>query len=163
MRIKSPEYLLQEIPEKILTLDEWASLVYFLLNTLSDHFGQAFNIIAADTVDEESFSCWIHSSKSFGGPLSLMWLGKLGMETIGDERIPHVSATLFLFSQDKRLNIPNYESSYFYLSYEHSHKNKGKWELGEWLEDIYGEYDYIDGTFFTKKISSNNINSSTDE
>ncbi len=133
-------------PDYRWTKDEFSRIIHDLVKSLSDYLQQPIEILdetlQASIVDEESFCCSICSGTYLGGPLAVAWEGRLGMEPINGK--PSVSASLFLFSQNKRLSVVNQEGSYIELVYEMSEGDNGSWRSLGWLEDIYGEYKGID-------------------
>jgi len=128
------------------TKEEFSAIIEHLVNTLSEYLQQQIEIvdktIEESIVDNESFCCCIRSAASFGGPLSIAWEGRLGMEAI--EGKPLVSVSLFLFSHNKRLNIVGQQGSYVDLVYGRHNSGRGGWHFQGWEEDVYGEYEDID-------------------
>jgi hypothetical protein len=128
------------------TKEEWSGIVDYLVKTLEDYLQQGIDIvddtIETSIVDNEALCCSIRSAVSFGGSLAVAWEGRLGMELIEDK--PCVSASIFLFSLNKRLNVAGQGGSYLELIYEQSDNGNGGWRSLGWMEDIYGEFENID-------------------
>lgn len=127
--------------------EEWSAIIDYLVKTLENYLQQKIEItdesIEASIVDDEAICCSIRSASSFGGILNITWEGRLGMELI--EGKPSISASLFIFSNNRRLVVAGHEEgSYVELVYEQLENNKGNWCSLGWLEDIYGEFKYID-------------------
>ncbi|EDX77568.1 hypothetical protein MC7420_2892 [Coleofasciculus chthonoplastes PCC 7420] len=142
----SIEQKLWQIPMKVnSTKEDFSEIIIFLISKLSDYLQQQIEIIdktiEESIVDEESFCCCIRSARSLGGPLTIAWEGRLGMEPIEGKAC--VSASLFLFSQNNRLAVTGQESSYLELVYEPSDNSEGRWRSQGWLEDVYGEFESI--------------------
>ncbi len=128
--------------------EEFSVFIEHLLRTLSDYLQQQIEkideTIEESIVDDESFCCCIRSASSFGGPLAVAWEGRMGMEPVGDKGKPWVSASLFLFSHNKRLAVTEQKGSYIELVYEPNDNGKGCWRFLGWEEDIYDEFEGID-------------------
>lgn len=123
--------------------EEWSAIIDYLVKTLENYLQQKIEItdesIEASIVDDEAICCSIRSASSFGGILNIAWEGRLGMELI--EGKPSISASLFIFSNNRRLVVAGHEEgSYVELVYEQLENNKGNWRSLGWLEDIYGEF-----------------------
>lgn len=143
----SIEQKIWQIPvETQRTREDWSAIVNYLVKTLENYLQQQVDIvddtIEASIVDNEALCCSIRSAGSFAGSLAVAWEGRLGMEMIEDK--PCVSASLFLFSCNKRLTVAGQRGSYVELIYEQSDNGNGGWCSLGWMEDIYGEFENID-------------------
>jgi hypothetical protein len=124
------------------TEEEWNRLVEHLLQSLSAFLRQQIVLIEREVLDSEALFCRIRSAATIGGPLSIGWEGRLGLEVI--EGQSHVSVSLFLFSQGRRLSAALQAGSYLELVYERTSDGTGQWRSDGWQEDIYDEYRFID-------------------
>ncbi|MCI2416235.1 hypothetical protein MOQ72_02265 [Saccharopolyspora sp. K220] len=88
--------------------------------------------------DDKTFSCMIRSRPPKQDGFGLCWEGILGMEPI--EGHLHASASIFMYSQNRRVAIEGHDSSYFEIEYEGDVDQGGNWVSRGWIEDALGEY-----------------------
>ena len=121
---------------------DWSAIAEYLRVRLEEYLGQPVQMGDVDVVDHEALSCSIRCIQPIGGPLHVQWRGILGTEII--EGIPHVSATLFLFSRGRRLQVKGLEGSTVELIFSRGDEDSGYWEFVGWESDVYGEWEGID-------------------
>ena len=80
---------------------DWSIIIEHLVTSVGEYLQQQAVIMSSEVVDNEALFCRIRSASQFCGPLALAWEGRLGIDIIEDK--PYVSASIFLFSQRKRL------------------------------------------------------------
>lgn len=125
-----------------LSSEEWSAIADRLVETLGDYLQQRVLLVDAAVIDGEALSCSIRSARPIGGPLALAWEGRLGTETI--DGTPHVSASLFLFSQATRLAVAGQRGSYIELVFEATDGGGGRWQSLGWMQDVYREFESVD-------------------
>ena len=91
----------------------------------------------------EGFCVDIWSPAPLLGILALSWKGILGGQVLNDGRKLDISATLFLYSQKKKL-VTKEGASFLELVYEKDDSGDGNWRIDGWLKDVYYEYEFFD-------------------
>jgi hypothetical protein len=134
-------------PEKPLLKQDCEEIINYLFGSLKDYLKLPIEIIEPSAIDLNSFCCTFRSTP-LGGPLRLTFLGIMGMQLIGETSIPNVQATIFLFSQGKRLVLSEPLRSIFELVYERIDDISGAWRTLGWDQDEFGEYEEIDENEF---------------
>jgi hypothetical protein len=121
---------------------QWRETAVYLGERLRDFLG--FEVIAEPMtlLEFDAFSCGLHGGAAFGGVLQLEWCGVLGMEPIDGRS--HVSASLFLFSQRRRLRLAGQLGSSLELVFERRDDGPGQWVSLGWHDDVYGEYEGVE-------------------
>jgi hypothetical protein len=83
--------------------ERWRIKLNELVESLSQFLQSPIKVIDASAVGEDAFSCYFRSALPRAGVLAITWEGLLRHEPI--EGRPSTSASLFLFSQRKRLTV----------------------------------------------------------
>ncbi len=89
-------------------------------------------------------SCRIRSLATFGGALQTEWSGILRMQTVDGQ--PQITASLFLFSRGRRLQLAGQLGSSLELIFEPPARGGGgpRWVVLGWQEDLFGEYEDLE-------------------
>jgi len=124
------------------TEEVWSAIIQHLVSALGDYLQQEVKLLEKSVIDGEALWSRIRGASTFGGVFAVGWEGRLGMEII--ENKPFVSASVFLFSQGRRLSVSGQAGSYLELVYERADNGEGRWRSLGWLEDIYDEFASID-------------------
>lgn len=118
--------------------EQWQVKLNDLVESLGQLLETPVRVIEASAVGEDSFSSYIRSALPPKGVFGITWEGLLGQELI--EGRPHISASLFLFSQGKRLTVYGDTGGSIELIYEESESGRVGWRSVGWAEDTFGEY-----------------------
>ncbi len=128
------------------TSEEWSKIIDHLVHSLSTHLKQAVisPTKSADeaVIDKEALCLPVRSATISSDPFAISWTGTLGLEIIDGK--PYVSASLFLFSQGRRLSVVRGHGSVLELVYEFDSNGVGDWRDRGWEADEFGEYDDYD-------------------
>lgn len=118
---------------------DWSAIIPYLLSRLSGYLGHEATLESVLLHEDDAFCCAIEGRIALGGAFSIEWTGRLGMQPI--EGAPHVSATLFLFSRKRRLQLEGHSGSVLELQFEPREHDAGEWVSHGWHEDVYGEWE----------------------
>lgn len=119
---------------------QWVDVSTYLVDRLAECLGIELGSSLV-TVVADGFACRVRGGFATGGMLQLEWYGGLGMERIRGRS--HVSASLFLFSQGRRLSIAGQQRSRLGLVFVPG-RDGGWWSSEGWQDDVRGEYDDAD-------------------
>jgi hypothetical protein len=120
---------------------QWREVAVYLGERLREFLGFEVRVEPMTLLELDAFSCRLRGGAAFGGALQLEWSGVLGMEPIEDQS--HVSASLFLFSQRRRLQLAGQLGSSLELVFERREDGPGQWINLGWHDDVYGEYEGV--------------------
>jgi hypothetical protein len=122
--------------------EQWISIVEYVLEQLQFFLNLPIEHESLEGNVGEGFSLNIWSQTLLLGPLALSWKGILGGQILNNSRL-NISATLFLYSQKKKL-VTKEGASLLELVYEKDDFGNGNWQLDGWLKDVYYEYEFFD-------------------
>jgi hypothetical protein len=118
---------------------DWSVIIPYLISRLSSYLGHEATLASVLLREDDAFCCAIEGRIALGGAFSIEWTGRLGMQPIEGGR--HVSATLFLFSRKRRLQLEGHSGSMLELQFEPREHGAGEWVSHGWHEDLYGEWE----------------------
>lgn len=118
---------------------DWSAIIPYLISRLSGYLGHEVSLESVLLHEADAFCCAIEGRVALGGAFSIEWTGRLGMQPV--EGSPHVSATLFLFSRKRRLQLDGHNGSMLELQFEPRAQSAGEWVSHGWHEDLYGEWE----------------------
>ena len=118
-------------------------IIDYLLARLSDYIKQPLELVGDNWMHETAFSATFRGAVAPQAPFRITFVGPLGMQTIGDESIPHASASLFLFGDHHRLSAGAQNRSFVELVYEKGENNVGQWQSLGWQIDEFDEFKNI--------------------
>jgi hypothetical protein len=124
--------------------EDFKQIIDYLFKSLSAFLQQPLEVIGEDFVDEDSFCRSFRGSISPENVFKITYVGVIGLELIGDNFKPHISANLYLFANHFRLTAGQTDRSYIYLEYILSKYNVGEWKSEGWEIDEFDEYEDID-------------------
>ena len=129
--------------ENPLDKDTCNQIIDYLLAGLSDYLQQPLNLAGDNWLDGDAFSTTFRGVIAPQDPFRITFVGTLGMETIGKERTPRASASLFLFGDHYRLSAGAPNRSFIEVFYERGQNNFGQWRSLGWEIDEFDEYEDI--------------------
>jgi hypothetical protein len=118
--------------------EDWIVIINYVISKLNEYFGEIFIYNNDDFSNVGKGFCIEFKSKSCHGPMNMRLEGTLGADILGDNEDLRISATLFAYSNDRRL-ITNDNDSFFQIEYKSS-ASGGKWVSLGWMFDEYNEY-----------------------
>lgn len=121
----------------------------YLLARLSAYIQQPLELTGENWLDGDAFSADFRGAIAPRNAFNITYAGILGMETIGEERAPHVSASLFLFGNHHRLAAGQQNRSFIELVYERRENNAGYWRSLSWQIDEFDEFEYVNDLYKT--------------
>jgi len=121
---------------------QWRELAQYLAGRLSEIVELDVSVEPLTQAERTGFSCRISAQGALGGPLQIEWSGFLKLEH--REGKPRITASLFLFSRCRRLQIAGQAGSSLELIFENTAGDHGRWVILGWHEDIRGEYEGIE-------------------
>lgn len=124
-----------------ITQSDADATAHYLADSLGLYLGTQVMLGEVTVVDNEAFSCGIHSRDPTPDPFALQWRGVLGAEPIDGAQ--HISATLCLFSGAKRLSVQGVSSATLELVLRRDTGGGATWASHGWREDEYGEWETL--------------------
>ncbi len=140
---KIDELIWTEFSFKEYSTQQWVEIVESILEQLRLFLNLPINHEPLEGNVGEGFCIDIWSPKPLLGTLALSWKGILGGQVLNDGRRLDISATLFLYSQHKKL-VTKSGASFLELVYARDNSGKGNWRADGWLPDEYWEYEFFD-------------------
>ena len=118
-------------------------IIDYLLTRLSDYLQQPLTHINDNWLDGDAFGADFIGTVAPFEAFHISYVGMLGMQTIGDEAIPNVSASLFLFGDHQRLSAKQSNKSLVEFIYERDVSNVGRWQSFGWNIDEFDQFEDI--------------------
>lgn len=131
-------------PINHLDKDSSDQIIEYLLGSLSVYLKQPLKLVGENWLHEGSFSADFVGAIMPYEPFRITFVGTLGMQLIGDEFIPHVSAWLFPFGDHQRLTAGESNRSFISFSYVRDSSSVGAWQSHGWQIDEFHEFEEID-------------------
>lgn len=125
------------------SIGQWLDIVKYVLEKLQFFLELPIEHEPLENNIGEGFCINIWSPAPLLGTFALSWKGILGGQILNDGKRLDISATLFLYSQKKKL-ITKEGASFLELIYEKDGFGKGSWRIDGWLKDVYYEYEFFD-------------------
>lgn len=122
---------------------QWVDIVEYVLSKLRIFLNLPIDHEPLENNVGDGFCVNIWNPKPLLGSLALSWKGILGGQILNEGRRLNISATLFLYSQQKKL-ITKEGASFIELVYKKDDLGKGNWRMEGWLTDVYYEYEFFD-------------------
>lgn len=123
--------------------EQWINIVKYVLKKLQTFLNQPIDHEQLEDNIGDGFCINISSPKPLLGAFALSWKGILGGQVLDEGQRLDISATLFLYSNKKKL-LTKSGASFLELVYEKDNLGKGNWRLYGWLEDVHYEYEFFD-------------------
>lgn len=120
---------------------DWSAVIEHLRASLAAFLQHEVVVDVVLLAEPDAFCCSIEGRGALGGVFDVQWTGRLGMQPI--EGASHASATLILFSMQKRLQVSGHASSTLELSFVRREHGAGEWISLGWQEDVHGEWASI--------------------
>ncbi len=118
---------------------DWSAVIEHLRAGLAAFLKHEVVVDVMLLAEADAFCCAIEGRGSLGGVFEVQWTGRLGMQPI--DGVSKTTATLFLFSMKKRLQVRGHAGSTLELSFERRERGPGEWISLGWREDIHGEWE----------------------